>query len=97
MCGIIGYVGRESAVPILLAGLQRLEYRGYDSAGIAIQHNGNLDGGAAVDHVKQNRTGNHAESDAGRTLQQGGCQNRGLNQPPGCIHRFAGKFSAGMD
>ena len=43
MCGIIGYVGRESVVPILLSGLQRLEYRGYDSAGIAIQHQGNLE------------------------------------------------------
>ena len=42
MCGIIGYVGGESATPILVAGLQRLEYRGYDSAGIAIQHNGEL-------------------------------------------------------
>ena len=42
MCGIIGYVGGESATPILLAGLKRLEYRGYDSAGIAIQHNGEL-------------------------------------------------------
>ena len=43
MCGIIGYVGREPAVPILLAGLRRLEYRGYDSAGIAIQQNGTLE------------------------------------------------------
>ena len=36
MCGIIGYVGRRAAGPILLEGLQRLEYRGYDSAGIAV-------------------------------------------------------------
>ena len=34
MCGIVGYVGRNEAAPILLEGLSRLEYRGYDSAGI---------------------------------------------------------------
>ena len=36
MCGIVGYIGDEQAAPILLDGLSKLEYRGYDSAGIAV-------------------------------------------------------------
>ncbi len=42
VCGIIGYIGESTAVPILIRGLQRLEYRGYDSAGIAVVENGAL-------------------------------------------------------
>jgi len=42
MCGIVGYVGRRDGVPILLEGLQRLEYRGYDSAGVAVLRGGGL-------------------------------------------------------
>src|ERR1044072_1436447 len=36
MCGIVGYIGQQNAAPVILEGLKRLEYRGYDSAGIAI-------------------------------------------------------------
>ena len=36
MCGIVGYVGDDQAAPILLKGLEKLEYRGYDSAGVAV-------------------------------------------------------------
>ena len=39
MCGIVGYIGSQEAFPIIIKGLQRLEYRGYDSAGVALQQN----------------------------------------------------------
>ena len=42
MCGIVGYIGPKEACPILINGLKRLEYRGYDSAGIALIHNNNI-------------------------------------------------------
>ena len=37
MCGIVGYTGEASATPILVEGLTRMEYRGYDSAGVAVE------------------------------------------------------------
>jgi glucosamine--fructose-6-phosphate aminotransferase (isomerizing) len=36
MCGIVGYIGKKQAFPIIINGLKRLEYRGYDSAGVAL-------------------------------------------------------------
>ena len=47
MCGIVGFTGTRSAAPLLLEGLKRLEYRGYDSAGIAVMG----DGGIRVEKV----------------------------------------------
>jgi glucosamine--fructose-6-phosphate aminotransferase (isomerizing) len=42
VCGIVGYVGKRDATPVLVEGLHRLEYRGYDSAGLAVVHRGRL-------------------------------------------------------
>jgi glucosamine--fructose-6-phosphate aminotransferase (isomerizing) len=43
MCGIVGYIGPQDATPIILNGLKRLEYRGYDSAGLAVLENGHIE------------------------------------------------------
>ena len=42
MCGIVAYLGRKAAQPVLVEGLKRLEYRGYDSAGVALLRNGTI-------------------------------------------------------
>jgi glucosamine--fructose-6-phosphate aminotransferase (isomerizing) len=51
VCGIVGYVGHRSAQDVLLAGLEKLEYRGYDSAGISIQSEGSLETTRAVGNL----------------------------------------------
>jgi glucosamine--fructose-6-phosphate aminotransferase (isomerizing) len=51
VCGIVGYVGQRPVQEVLLAGLQKLEYRGYDSAGISIQSDGRLDSVRAVGNL----------------------------------------------
>ncbi|MBI4409326.1 MAG: glutamine--fructose-6-phosphate transaminase (isomerizing) [Gemmatimonadetes bacterium] len=53
MCGIVGYVGPRLATPLLLEGLRRLEYRGYDSAGVSILANGRLDTRKAAGKISE--------------------------------------------
>lgn len=52
MCGIVGYIGKQEACPILIDGLKRLEYRGYDSAGVAILSTGRIDVRRSVGKLK---------------------------------------------
>ncbi len=56
MCGIVGYVGGEQAALILLDGLRRLEYRGYDSAGVAVHHDGRIELVRAVGKLRNLET-----------------------------------------
>ncbi len=55
MCGIVGYVGRRPCRDLLIAGLEKLEYRGYDSAGISLLANGHIDSIRAVGNLAQLR------------------------------------------
>jgi glucosamine--fructose-6-phosphate aminotransferase (isomerizing) len=77
VCGIIGYVGSRPAKDLLLRGLERLEYRGYDSAGIALRENGGLEYVRAVGNLK------HLKDAAG---PNGSLSNHGLGHTRWATH-----------
>ncbi|HWD64390.1 MAG TPA: glutamine--fructose-6-phosphate transaminase (isomerizing) [Solirubrobacteraceae bacterium] len=69
MCGIVGYVGPRRVRPILLAGLEKLEYRGYDSAGISVVENGRIDAVRAVGNLDALRSAmGDRTADAGQAV-----------------------------
>lgn len=67
MCGIVGYIGSNQAVSVLLNGLEKLEYRGYDSAGIATMSNGALDVYKVKGRIQtlKHKVGSNVEADLG--------------------------------
>ena len=65
MCGIVGYTGKRAAQEIILAGLEKLEYRGYDSAGISLQGEEGLDAVRAVGNLAHLRDAVEAREEAG--------------------------------
>ena len=65
MCGIVGYVGGRPCRDLLIAGLEKLEYRGYDSAGLSLLDNGRIDSVRAVGNLSNLRAAVAAEQERG--------------------------------
>jgi glucosamine--fructose-6-phosphate aminotransferase (isomerizing) len=91
VCGIIGYVGQRASKPLLLQGLERLEYRGYDSAGIALLEDGGLDYVRAVGNLqvlKRTARSNGSRSTTGlghtRWATHGGVSEQNAHPLTGC-------------
>ena len=67
MCGIVGAIARRDVVPILLEGLKRLEYRGYDSCGVAVHQDGELRRARSTSRVAELQSEIARDSDAAGT------------------------------
>jgi glutamine---fructose-6-phosphate transaminase (isomerizing) len=96
VCGIIGYVGNRAAKDLLLRGLERLEYRGYDSAGIALREDGSLDYVRAVGNLQflkdaAGPNGSHSSHGLGHTrwATHGAVTEQNAHPLTGCDDRIA--------
>ena len=92
MCGIIGYVGKENAAEILLKGLALLEYRGYDSAGMALLHGGDMRVVKSVGKVEALRP-RRASPEARASGIRAGPRTEGLPKPTAIRTSAAGSPS----
>lgn len=85
MCGIVGYVGPREARPLLFAGLQKLEYRGYDSAGISILNGTEIDTVRAVGNLSQLRAAIAADDPEAAAELDGATAEVALATPEGAV------------
>ena len=82
MCGIIGYLGPKEVVPILIDGLRRLEYRGYDSAGVAVVRNGQIERRRSAGKLVEPRGGRSTRSRSRATTASATRAGRRTAGPP---------------
>jgi glutamine---fructose-6-phosphate transaminase (isomerizing) len=97
MCGIVGAVSTRNIVPILVQGLQRLEYRGYDSCGVAINLNGSLERARTTSRVAELQVGLDADQAAGKPFEGsiGIAHTRWATHGVPAVHNAHPHFSAG--
>ena len=86
MCGIVGYVGHRPVQELLLAGLEKLEYRGYDSAGISMLRNGRVESVRAVGNLEALREAVRASTNGGATAATGGHHAAGIGHTRWATH-----------
>src|SRR2546430_17191510 len=99
MCGIIGYIGMHSATPLLLEGLKRMEYRGYDSAGVAVMNGAGVETRKAAGEISQlERALATSPGESGMGVGHtprappGGSQEGHAPPPPGRKSRVAARY-----
>ncbi len=96
MCGIVGYVGKRPCRDLLMAGLEKLEYRGYDSAGISLLEDGHVDSVRAVGNLANLRAAIGLNGANGEGGDAPGARSRWWRRRrPSALRTLAGRRTAG--